>query len=141
MENHWLTDLLALGESPKDGSPSVLHGLFSLKTAAGAWSHMRNNNLKPKRIKGHRQLVALRVRSPENDSVSVKRVIEVITVEQVQLTSACEHLRLETDFAPSYVLNQYMFGSDDISEGVFATVILGDFVLEEKVMPPKLLLL
>ena len=40
MDNYWLTDLLALGESPADGTPSVLHGLFSTECAAGAMTYM-----------------------------------------------------------------------------------------------------
>ena len=140
MDHHWLTDFLALGQSEADGTPAVLHGLYSHDSARAASEKMDAYSLPRKPLEGLREIVSVAVPLPESEDVVVHRSIELITVQQVATTAKCAHLKHKTVFHPNYILGQSMFGMDDVTDGMFATLILGEFTLEQRNLPPKLLL-
>ena len=141
-ENHLTCDHMALAESVGDGSPAVMHGVYSLLSSQLAFDHMNKLSLSPLRIQGNRQTIVLpNVPSPEDLSKGQERIVEVIIVRQKRSVKDCAILKRENEFTPQYILSQQMFGNDDICKKVVATIILGDFCLEEDNHPPKLLLL
>ena len=118
IKNHWIVDFHALGKSVNDRQPSVMHGLFSNKSASDAFTKMTSTSFTMRRIDGHRERICLSVQSPESASRMTDRIIEVIVVPQVKKTDDCECFRNRSDFSTDYILNQAMFGSDAISKDV-----------------------
>ena len=64
----------------------------------------------------------------------------VITVPQVRMVGACKQFHRQTDFDSQFLSKMKFFGNDDVIPNVDATILLGDFSLEDEALPEKMLL-
>ena len=48
-------------------------------------------------------------------------------------------MKLQSEYDVIYVNKQFMFGNNDISDNVDATILLGEFMLEDVHLPPIML--
>ena len=48
-------------------------------------------------------------------------------------------MKLQSEYDIIYVNKQLMFGNNDISDDVDATILMGEFTLEDVQLPPKML--
>ena len=80
------------------------------------------------------------VPSPENRNKYRSVTVEVIRIEQALTVTMYTDMKLQSEYDIIYVNKQFMFGNDDISNDVDATILLGEFMLKNVQLPPKMLL-
>ena len=130
--NHWYCDHYEFAKSRVDSTPPVMHGCLSKQTSDAVFYVYKSNNLKHNVLSTAREATVLcNVPSPEylNKKINVK--VELIHVNQVITTATCDSLKLKSDFDVEFVLVQKMFGNDDMSSNIDATILLGNFNLEK----------
>ena len=131
----------ALAPSRADGTPGILHGVLSLQSASSAHLYSQTIGKSPSRIRGNsKRIVVENVSSPHDAETTRNIVVEIITVHQVLPCDDVMKLKGLNDFSPEYLMKQSYFGNNDVRKDVDATMILGSFDLENKSLPPKLLL-
>ena len=130
-----------LAVSVIDGTPCVVHGVLSHSSAQSAFDFMTRHNLKPKVIEDVGEVIDLDVSSPECEANIVSRRVHVIVLTQ-QVSDAeikRRNYRGQNNFSVDFVTDLQVFGGDYMREDVAATIVLGDFGLEGKSLPPKCL--
>lgn len=125
-----------------DSTPPVAHGVFCPRIAVAAFALLKKEGQSPRCITGNRERIWLRdVPSPEQHSASRDFLIEVIHVSSHYSTASLSHMKGTYVSDPKDILLYELLLHTDVSEEVDATLILGHFLHESKIMPPKLLLL
>jgi len=125
-----------------DSTPPVAHGVFCPRTAAAAFALLKMQGQSHRCVTGNRERIWLRdVPSPEEHSASRDFLIDVIHVSSHCSTASLLHMKGTYVSDPRDILKYELLLLSDMSEEVDATLILGHFMHESKIMPPKLLLL
>lgn len=125
-----------------DSSPSLFHGVFSRVSAANTFAIMTQQGVLPRSVIGRREIFHLKdVPSPEDSNTFRDFTIEVIHVEQHCTVSSVENLKGANEIDPHIMMEYQVLMNNDLSDKVDATAVLGHFTKENKILPPKLLLL
>jgi len=139
-ENHWTCDHMCLAES-NDGTPPIVHGAPNIDSSDGAFKYVLDNSISLCRINGSSQIIDLKVPSPEMPNKFRTLRVHIITLPQMHTINECKQYLRQTAFSVEYLINLRYFGNNDVLPTIDATILLGDFQLEEMLLPPKVLLI
>lgn len=151
--NNWLVcDHLAHAKSMDvdDNTPAVSHAVLSRKSACRLNEYMKTNEHELKRIIMNTEsvkretIVVENVEPPEGDGRRRSFTVEVIEMKQFLSLSALskQYKNGFNDFSANDFCAYHIFGNNDIKDNVDATMIIGDFCLEDDstIVGKKLLL-
>ena len=137
----WRCDHMCLAASAIDGTPGVMHGVLSHSSAQSAFDYITCRDIKPKVIEDMGEVIDLDVSSPECEANIVSRRVHVIVLTQQVSDAEIKRRNYcgQNNFSVDFVTELLLFGGDYMREDVAATIVLGDFGLEGKSLPPKCL--